>query len=238
MNKRLAAIMAASALTLGGAVVTAQPAAAEGACTITDYSPRTVKLGISPKSVTFDVHTAGCITTGWGVDIDGTPPSGYTWLVFAYESHPSEVLNPSWDLQNRDAGYAFDVVTEADDESWSTTTRVFRDSFRVKRNTYISGFNASPEPVQKYGWVRLRGKLNVADWDNGRYVAAKYRWVNIQFKPAGTNTWITRKMVKTNGYGWVDTHAQAYTSGTWRLNYGGNAQFGNKVGPGDYVAVR
>lgn len=238
MKNRLAAIIAASAVGLGGAVVTAQPAAAEGACTITGYGPRTVKLGTSPKSVTFNVYTTGCIKSGWSIDIDGTPPSGYTWLVWAYDDDPSAVISPYWDMENRDAGYAFDVVTEADDDSWGTTTKVFPDSFRVKRNTYISGFNASPEPVKKYGWVKLRGKLNVADWDNGRYVAARYRWVKIQFKPAGSTTWVTRKMVKTNGYGWVNTYAKAYKSGTWRLNYGGSDKFGSKVGPGDYVAVR
>lgn len=240
MKHRLVAVTATIAALLGGSVVAAQPAAADDSpCTITGYSPRTVVLGLSPVTKRFGVSTSQCASVGdWSLDIDGTPSSGYDWLVFAFEGSPSVTLKPTF-LSDRDAGYAWDAVASAYNGDFSQgTERTFADSFVLRRMTAISSFNAGPEPVVKGRAVTVKGLLRGASWERGAYVPLRYAAVRVQFKRAGTSTWRTVRTVKSSSTGWVSARITQNYSGTWRLSYGGSSRFGSRVTAGDVVAVR
>jgi hypothetical protein len=59
-------MLATLALATGGVAV-APVAPADVPCTITDFSPRSVTVGLTPITATFKVSTSGCTRTGWDV---------------------------------------------------------------------------------------------------------------------------------------------------------------------------
>ncbi|MGY1640066.1 hypothetical protein ACI782_02900 [Geodermatophilus sp. SYSU D00703] len=234
MRKRLAAVLATVGLTVGGVAV-ATPAQADVRCTITNFSPRSVVVGLSPVTRTFGVSTSGCSTVrSWTVD-----ESGY--LFYTYKSSTQDTFNPNW-LRNSDAG-AKDVIVSVANGDWTRTERTFLDGFRLLRRTaWQSGtFNASPEPATKGGQITVKGRLLVADWDanwgQGAYVPYAGRTIQVQFRtPDGT--YRTVKTVTTDRNGWVNTTVPASTTGVWRLQYKGNSVAAGSVPVGDTVQVR
>ncbi|MGY1595218.1 hypothetical protein ACI79D_24865 [Geodermatophilus sp. SYSU D00708] len=228
MKKRLAAALAAFGLTVGGVAV-ATPAQAAG-CTITNFSPRSVVVGLSPVTRTFGVSTTGCTVASWSVE-------EADWAFYTYKGAPQETFNPNF-YSNSDAGPS-DVIVEVDDTSWNSRQRVFVDGFSLlRRTTWQSGsFNASPEPVRKGSPITVKGRLLVVDWNKGAYVPYASRTIQVQFRtPNGT--YKTVKTVKTDRNGWVNTTVTATTTGIWRLHYGGNSTAAGSVPVGDSVQVR
>ena len=59
MKSRVLTALLAAVLTVGGVAIAA-PAQADVACTITNFSPRTVVVGARPVTKTFSVSTTGC----------------------------------------------------------------------------------------------------------------------------------------------------------------------------------
>jgi len=238
MHHRSTALVGALALGASALFASAPAASAAVPCVITSYSPRTVVIGLSPVAVNFGVSTTGCSRTGWSVDVTGTGGSGWPMWLFAYDGSPTEVLQPSLDVENADAGYRYDAVVEAYNSDWDTSTAVFADSFVVKRRTYFSAFNATPEPVYKGKPITVAATLRMADWNNNRYVAVQYGTVNVQFERAGSSTWTTIKTVRASSTGYVRTTATAGYDGSWRLQYGGSSWRGGSTSSSDYVDVR
>jgi hypothetical protein len=228
MRKRLAAALATFGLTMGGVAV-ATPAQA-AACTITDFSPRSVVVGLTPITRTFGVATTGCTRMGWDI-------TESEYGMFVWKGGPQETFTPAY-LQNSEAG-PLDMVVSADSSDYQSRTRVFTDGFSLlRRTTWQSGtFNASPEPVKKGGLLTVKGRLLVVDWDEEAYVPYASRTIQIQFRtPNGT--YATVKTVKTDRNGWVNTTVRASTTGVWRLRYGGNSAAAGSVPTGDTVQVR
>ena len=238
MHRRPPAILGALALAAGSLFAAAPPASADVPCVITGYSPRTVVMGLSPVAVNFTVSTAGCSRAGWSVDITGTGGSGWPVWMFAYDGNPTEVIRPYLDVENADAGYRYDAVVEAQNDDYDTATEVFADSFVVKRRTYFTAFNASPEPVVKGRPITVTSTLKMADWDNNRYVAVRYGYVKVQFKRAGSSTWSTVKTVQSSSTGSVRTTVTARYDGAWRMQYAGNSYRAGATSSGDNVDVR
>jgi hypothetical protein len=229
MARRL--IPAALAATgLVSAMLVAAPAAS-ATCTIDNYSPRSVVIGLSPIVKTFGVSASGCAIQGWSIDIANT-------FIFVYDGAPQEVFYPT-DFVDSDAGYKADAVIEAYDEDYNTSTSVMLDSFVVKRNTTWGAFNASPEPVSKGKPIKITGTLRVASWSQMKYVPQKGSTVSVQFKKAGTSTWSTvKKVVTSSTYGTVSTSVNATYDGSWRLYYPGSGTRGPATSITDYVDVR
>jgi hypothetical protein len=219
-------MLATLALAAGGVAV-APVAQADVPCTITDFSPRSVTVGLTPITATFKVSTSGCTRTGWDV-------SESEYMFFVWDRSPQETFNP---YSNSDAG-AKDVIVTADNSSYGTSQRVFADGFTLKRRTtwQSNTFNASPEPVRRGAPVSVVGRLIVADWSQDKYVPYGSRTVAVQFHTP-TGTYSTVKTVKTDSNGWVRTTVPATVTGLWRLSYGGNTAAGSAVTVGDSVQV-
>ncbi len=198
--------------------------------TISSYSPSTVTLGLQSKLVTFRVNAHDeCGIDGWDVDNDH---------VFAYDSNLTEKIYP-WSNSSAGASY-MDVSVH--DPAYNVTTKRF--GFRLKRATYVSGFNVTPEPVKKGKYVTVKATLKRADWDRGAYVkyGAKSQRVQIQFKVKGTSTYKTIKTVtlgkKSEVTSKIKISGSLAKDGTYRLSYAGNGTSGASVSKGDYVDVR
>lgn len=218
-------MLLAGALTVAG-VAGATPAQA-ATCTITNFSPRSVVVGLTPVTATFNVATSGCTRDSWTVEES-------EWDFYAYDDAPQETFNP-W--SNSEAG-AKDIIVTAYSSTYQRTERVFADGFNLRRRTtwQSNTFNASPEPVRKSAPVSIVGRLVVADWNKDKYVPYASRQVAVQFRtPTGTYRTVTT--VTTDRDGWVRTTVPASGTGIWRLSYGGNAGAGPAVAVGDSVQV-
>ncbi len=235
IRRLVTALLATSAAAAALVGVTASPASAEDVwdtdarCQIDDFSPRTVTVGTTPVVKTFDVSASECNMQGWSVDVDRGP-------VYAYDGNPSEVIHP---YSNSDAG-SYDVIVEADNADWNTTSRVFTNGFHLKRATYFQtkSFNVSPEPVKKGKNLTVKTRLKVADWDNDRNVGYGKQTVKIEFRANGTSTWKTIKTVKTSSTGGVSTKVKASKSGTYRASYAGSSKTGASTSGTDAVTVK
>lgn len=238
LRRRFAAAVTSIALGITGALVAPTAAHADDYCdyedetfpTISSYSPSTVTLGLESKLVTFavDAHD-DCGIEDW--DISG--PHGWAW-----KKSPTDRIY-AW--SNADAG-ASHVDVSVNDPNYNTTTERF--SFRLKRATRVSGFNATPEPVKKGKYVTVKGVLKRADWDKGKYApyGAKSQKVQIQFKARGSSTYKTIKTVTVGKKSAVKVKIKVVGAvakdGTYRLSYAGNGTSGSSVSAGDYVDVK
>jgi hypothetical protein len=226
LRTRLTTVLVTLGLTLAG-VASASPASADAPCTITNFSPRSVVVGLSPVTTTFKVSTTGCTPTYWNAqDSD--------WNFYASTYSPQDTFYPWF---NSDAG-PHDVVVSADNSSYAERQRTFVDGFDLlRRTTWQTGsFNASPEPVKKGAPVTVKGRLLVADWDADAYVPYAGRTVQVQFRtPNGS--YATVGTAKTGKDGWVTTTVKATATGVWRLRYGGNSVAGPAYPTGDTVQV-
>jgi hypothetical protein len=226
MKKTLAAL-AAAALSLPLAVA-ALPADAAARCTVVNYSPRSVTLGFTPKVVKFSKPAVtGCTLEGWSISGD---------LFYVYDTNPEELFYTPY--SNSDAGKKQDVVVEVYNPDYEITTKVFADSFTLRRNTGWDKTNASPEPVKKGAKITVQGRLRIADWPNDRYVGFTNRGISVEFAPKGSTTYKQIKTTTSGAGGYVKTTVTAASDGSWRLRYGGNTYAGNSVMPGDFVDVK
>ena len=224
MKLRFAAVAGALGMTAAAVAVPA-PALADVPCSITGMSPRGVVVGLTPRTVTFHMATAGCTLEYWSLDAGD---------FFVYTDAPQDTLDP---YHNDQAG-ARDVIATAYNSDAVERQRVFADGFSLKRRTTWQSktFNASPEPVQRGSTISVKGRLLVADWSNDRYRGYGSRTVSVQFRtPAGT--YATVKTAKTAADGWLRTTVPARTTGVWRVVYGGNTVAGSAVVAGDAVQV-
>lgn len=233
MNRsRMPALLISLGLTaaLGTAAVPAQ--AATTPCTITNFSPRSTVVGLTPHTTTFGISTTGCTRSDWSLEGDD---------FFVFQDSPQNTFDP---YDNSEAG-AQDVIATAADDDYNERDRVFDEGFSLlRRTTWQSGsFNASPEPVKKGGSLTVTGRLLVADWTNDAYVGYAGRTIAIQFRlpddpwPTGSPYASTVKNVVTAKDGTFRTTVPARTTGVWRAAYGGNTVAGSSVAVGDSVKV-
>lgn len=238
LKRRFAAALAAIALGLTGAVAAPAAAHADDYCdyedstfpTISSYSPSTVTLGLQSKLVTFRVNADDeCGIDDWDI---------YGPHLWAMDNDPTDRIY-AW--SNADAGTSY-VDVEVSDAAYNTTTKRF--AFRLKRATYVSGFNATPEPVKKGKYLTVEGTLKRADWDRGAYVkyGARSQKVQIQFRPKTSSTYKTIKTVTLNKSSAVSTKikvsGQVARDGYYRLHFAGNGTSGATTSKGDFVDVR
>ncbi|SEL09017.1 hypothetical protein [Streptacidiphilus jiangxiensis] len=94
--------------------------------------------------------------------------------------------------------------------------------FTVKRADVLSA-KPSAATVRKGAALTVKGQLNRADWNKGVWAGNGGQWVQVQFRKAGTSTWVTVAVAKTAANGSVSASVRDYASGSWRLAYNGNA---------------
>lgn len=228
MRSKIGAAVASVTLAMVSIVAAATPARADVPCEITDFSPRSLTVGLSPVTTTFSVETSDC----W--DVQGWDVLADDFLFYAYQGAPQETFFP-WD--NSDRGY-HDVVVSAWNGDGETRERTFVKGFTLKRRTAWQSdtFNASPEPVRKGAAITVKGRLLVADWERDRYVGYGSQTVSVQFRtPSGSYS--TVKTISTRSDGWAVTSVTATQSGYWRVVYGGHSASGSSKVAGDYVPV-
>ena len=194
-------------------------------CTITNFSPRSVVVGVTPVTATFKVSTTGCYQEDWSLEGDD---------FFVYKDSPQETFNP---YSNSDAGPQ-DVIISAYNSDYDTRERVFGNGFSLKRRSVWStnSFNASPEPVRKGQSISIKGRLLIADWDHDRWAGYGSRSISVQFRtPTGS---VHHRQDRHDAGGRLGQHhVPAKQTGVWRVVYGGNSLASDAVAVGDSVQV-
>ena len=228
------AVLALSTVAAGGAQATVKPAVTT--CVLNGYTPTSVSLGSATVKATFAVKVSGCEVAQWFVITEKLED-------FAYDGHATISISPKG-LTNADAGSmdafigALGVGEDPDaDDSGATEETTFS---LLRRTTWESTFNATPEPVKKNARITVKGTLTRVSWNGSKkatYGAYADRPVDIQFQAPGTTTWTTIKSVKTSKTGKVSSTVKALTTGTWRLHFKGNSVSGSANSKTDKVVV-
>jgi len=249
VKKRIITALTAAMLTAGALVGIAGPASA---ATHTGYVYGG-EAGVSAKVVVSDVtSTMGGTRVYVDVYYSGTPDSG-NWVEvdsrYGYYSgawpNTLSYVSPT----HQRTSYiikGFEPVGTYDVEfmgivSGDLLQKDRAVSFTVKRNTTIS-FNATPEPVKRYGYTYATGhvsKLVPYGYQSSHYVSATYGSVHIYFNPAGASPkrYITSTSVNSHGY--YSKRVQVSGAGTWSAAYfPGGSTYANSVSTGDYVGLR
>ncbi|MEY9876508.1 hypothetical protein ABH931_006018 [Streptacidiphilus sp. MAP12-33] len=136
---------------------------------------------------------------------------GYTEHDSAATNRPPNQIAGTWNLAV--------LVTTKDG-------RVFFDPnaahFTAKRADVLSA-RPSVSSVRKGAALTVKGQLNRADWNKGVWAGNGGQWVRVQFRKAGTGTWVTEAYAKTAANGSVSASVRDYATGSWRVVYNGNA---------------
>ncbi|MFG1853311.1 hypothetical protein ACGFJT_15855 [Actinomadura geliboluensis] len=109
------------------------------------------------------------------------------------------------------------------------------DYIDVKYRTYMTSFNASPEPVSKGKTITVKGLLYRYRPASSVAPGAK---ISVYFKAAGTSTWKWMADTKTGSDGWFRKTFTASKDGTWMAKYPGSSTYLASNAPTDYVDVR
>jgi hypothetical protein len=227
------AVLALSPASTGGAqAATVRPAATT--CVLNGYTPTSVTLSSAAVKTTFAVQVSGCEVAHWLVapeDLDD----------FAHDGHATISISPKG-LKNADAGprhAAVGALGVGEDEDTGGVSEEATFSL-LRRSTWESTFNATPEPVKKNARITVKGTLTRVSWNGTKkatYGTYSDRPVDIQFQAPGTTTWTTIKSVKTGKTGKVSSTVKALTTGTWRLHFKGNSVSGAANSKTDKVVV-
>lgn len=204
-------------------------------CTVTGYAPARVVMGASPVQATFSVTTTGCTRDIWVVSLSRFP------LLDLIDIEPTGNFSPVG-LTNAAAGPAPATVVATGVEDGPNDGLAWLDTefSLLRRSTFSTTFNASPEPVAQGGAISIKGQLARASWNGSakaNYVTYAGRTVRVQFKATGTSTYVTVKTVTTSSTGQISTTVPAVRTGTWRLHYGGNSTTAGTDSSGDNVIV-
>ena len=233
-------------------------------CSIRTFAPRTIVLGTAKVTKTFSVAVDDCTLDIWSVVlwpfVSSTPLStagiaGNYWY-WDTDAAGDKVkvqlkskisLSPRY-LSNSYAGslqqgstvwaWGEEDPPDSDDLIVDPAER-FMTIILQRRATFGSTFNASPEPVKKGKKISLKASLARVNWNGAKTL--KYvgfaGTARVQFKAAGTTTYVTKKTVKSNSKGKVSTTITATKSGTWRLYFPGLSTTAPAISTTDVVKV-
>jgi hypothetical protein len=107
-------------------------------------------------------------------------------------------------------------------------------AFEVKKalTTRIVRFDANPDLVGRGDEIKLSGQLQA---DGNGYGGQQ---VTIAFRARGADDYRPVTKVTTGGNGWFSVNAKAFTTGSWRAEFAGNAAARSSVSDSDGVDVR
>jgi hypothetical protein len=233
-------LLAASALVLaltpvGGARAAEPGTAAQSTCVIDGYTPGKVVVGTAPVKLKFAVNVHGCTVAQWVV-VAGP--------IAAFNGQETVTLAPR-SLSNADAGKIPALVAalgadedENDPNAGSTQETTFS---LLRRATWGRSVNAGPEPVKAGAKLSIKGTLGRVNWNGAKkitYVGYGARKVQVQFRAAGSTSWVTIKSVLTGQTGKVATTVPAVKTGAWRIHFSGNAVTSPADSTADNILVK
>jgi hypothetical protein len=252
-----AAGLGASATSEGKGVAKAT-AAAPSACTLKSYAPNKIVVGASKVSKKFSVQVTGCTLDLWLVilplfideNADPSAPNFFDGIAgnLPPESgviiKPTTTLNPRL-LTNAEAGkstaevtaYGVEDIENPEDVDPATGDLPFQ---LLRRSTFGSTFNASPEPVKKGKSISIKGTLARINWNGAKtlkYVGFAKAKAQVQFKANGATKYVTVKNVVAGKGGKFSTKVKATKSGRWRLYFAGLSTTAPATSVSDAVKV-
>lgn len=150
-------------------------------------------------------------------------------------------IDPRWTLDSNGDATTWNVAVHA--RVWATDTKIQSEEYqtgfgtvRVKRAAKVT-VNASPEPVKKGKTLTVTGSITRADWVKHKYTGFGGKSAKLQFRKAGSSTYTTVKIVKSNTSGALRTTVTAAADGYWRWTFGETDTTGGATAAGDYVDV-
>jgi hypothetical protein len=248
IRKSLLASLSAAALLTATVAVTS-PATAAADCSVVDFAPATVAMGIgSFTNVQFDVGTdceedaevfwylkaawpdAPTVSAPMVANFEPPAGSGYTHIPGGKYQWPRATDQRAGVM---DVGIT--AYVDVPDDPENALPVVSEKITVLHRTTFGSTFNASPEPRRKGQTIKIVGQVKYADWTNNRYKGFG-TYVMLQFRPLGAEEYSNVKWVWNNGVE-ARTKVKAVKSGTWRYRYYGDAANAAVNSKGDYVVV-
>jgi hypothetical protein len=266
MSLRRAAVAALASLTAlivispgaYGAPVSEEPVI----CTILDTSPDVIVLGVTPKSVQFDVST-DCddkYAVSWSVRAENYRGSAHvSWLAVCNYHRPADasvfdcahdgsttmnmVGTGDW-AGNDMAGTTHPLYSyafyDADGDNFADhgeSSDQFTGEFTLLRETtFGSSFDASPASHRRGHKVTFTGQVQRANWDTGQFENYS-TWLTLQFRPAGARHFRDVKQVWDDGDS-ATTTVRATRSGSWRYHVDASSTEAAGNSRSEYVRVR
>jgi hypothetical protein len=224
-------LAAAAAAAIGLSLLSASSAgAAESTCTITGYQPTKVIMGADEVPITFTVQSSGCAGLTWNIDIPTI-----TW---AMEEEPMVTFYPPF-ARNKNAGARTGTLSMLDRHGDGPTKNI-RFSL-LRRATFGSTFDATPEPVKKGKKITLKATLTRVNWksaDIQNYIAFPKAKMAVQFRAEGASSYSTVRTVTSGAGGKVSTAVKATKTGRWRLVSTATSTTASATSASDVVKVR
>ena len=224
-----AVAMAMSLVPIGNAQ------AAVSQCKITSYTPNKLVVGASDVKLTIKPKITNCTNPRWGFATDALPDDS------AASQEPTITVTPRTML-NMDAGKKEAYFAVTGDEDTTADPRTVRTTFQLlRRSTFGSTLNATPEPVKKGNKITIRATLARVSWDgasNGKYVGFPQAKAKLQFKANGTTAYKNVKWVTAAAGGKFATTVKADRSGRYRLVFAGISTTAPATSTSDAIVVR
>jgi hypothetical protein len=230
-----------STVAVSALVLSAAPAQAASAPVIHDTYAENIALGVS-KTTSFALAAQVSGATSVTARNDRTVTDGCDSWSITLPKLESTVFGDEIDVPadmyaghggNGCAG-AWRVTFTAKGSGGQDTATA---KYYARRQARWVGFNASPEPVRKGGKVTVTGKLERANWDDGKYHGHAGQTAELQFRTIN-GTYRTVKTVVGSRTGTYRTTATQKVKGCWRLVFGGSNTTTAAKAVGDCVAVR
>ncbi|MEY9871025.1 hypothetical protein ABH931_000479 [Streptacidiphilus sp. MAP12-33] len=131
----------------------------------------------------------------------------------------SDDFAKGYDADYEAGEFGIAVLVTAND---GTTTYVPKAATYFIRFADALSAKANTKQVRKSAMVTVKGQLNRADWDLRKWRANGGQWVKLQYRKAGSNTWVTEGWAKTTASGALAVSARDHASGWWRFSYAGS----------------
>lgn len=109
---------------------------------------------------------------------------------------------------------------------------------RIKRPTYMSQTDATPEPVKKGQNLGVKARMTVASWAQHKNVPLIGHQVLLQYRKGTSGPFVTLKKLKTDRDGWADATVKATADGAYRYEFAGTSLTQPASGWTDYVDVK
>lgn len=108
----------------------------------------------------------------------------------------------------------------------------------IKRQTYMSQTDATPEPVTKGKNLTVKAQLTGASWATNTNVPLVGHQMELQYRKGTSGAFVTLKKIKTDRNGWVTTTVKATADGAYRYVFTGTRLTQPAASFTDYVDVK
>ncbi|MGW3652652.1 hypothetical protein [Streptomyces sp. NPDC000878] len=109
---------------------------------------------------------------------------------------------------------------------------------RIKRTTYMTQTDATPEPVTKGKNLTVKAQMTVASWEKNKNVPLIGHQVLLQYRKGTSGAFVTLKKLKTDRNGWAKATVKATADGAYRYTFAGTNLTLPAAGWTDYVDVK